>query len=235
MHIAVFGSGAGTTLRAMLRSQKSSSSFAIRLLYTDRECQFQKIAKEEKLPLIYHPWKVPRADYDREGLELLRTFSDKQQCPIDFLLLAGYMRLMSFVWLKAFEYRILNIHPADLTVLDQKGGRKYIGANAVFEALQKHEKRTRSTAILIDEQIDGGPILVSGSWVPYEGDYPVTQELASQHQEKQKAMSDWPACFAALQLIGEGRLSLQTETQEVFLDGEKLPPCGYELTFVESH
>ncbi len=226
MQVAVFGSGTGTILQAMLAAQKSAStSFSIRLLYTDRECRFQKIAAEENLPLLYHPWKAPREEYDRQGLELLHSFPFE----IDFLLLAGYMRLMSPVWLSAFKHRILNIHPADLTVLDAQGKRKYIGAEAVFAALQSGEMRTRSTAILIDEQVDGGPVLVSGAWVPYEGEYPVTQERATEHQTKQKAKSDWPACLAALQLIGEGRISLDTKTGQVFLDGKKLPNCGYAI------
>lgn len=236
MHVAVFGSGSGTILRAMLAAQKLSEQkgtcpFSIRLLYTDRECGFQKIAEEARLPLLFHPLnkqhkQLSREEYDRKGLELLKKFEEK--CPIDFLLLAGYMRLMSKVWLQAFPCKILNIHPADLTVLDEQGSRKLIGEQAVFKALKEGMKRTRTAAILIDEKVDGGPILVSGPWVPYQEGEPIDKQKADLHQEKQKAKSDWPACLAALQLIAQGRLGLNFLTREVFLDGKKLPPCGYE-------
>ncbi len=233
MHVAVFGSGTGTILRAMLAAQKSfqKPSFAIRLLYTDRECSFQKIAQEEHLPLLYHSWSplISREEHDRKGLELLRVFTHEQKCPIDFLLLAGYMRLLSKVWLQAFPYKILNIHPADLTVLDAQGNRKWIGENAVFKALQEGMRRTRTAAILIDEKVDGGPILVSGPWVDYQEGNPIDKQKAAKHQAKQKALSDWPACLAALQLIGEGRIKLNSLTRDVFLDGKKMPSCGYEL------
>lgn len=231
MHVAVFGSGSGTILRAMLAAQKKNSAFSIRLLYTDRECRFQEIAKEENLPLIYHPWKGPREVYDQRGLEFVRA----HPCPIDLLLLAGYMRLMSSAWLNAFPYRILNIHPADLTALDRQGQRRYIGVDAVRLALQSGETQTRSSAILIDETVDGGPVLVSGPWLSYTGPRPVTEELAAQHQSEQKAKSDWPACLRALELIGEGRISFKQETQELFLDGEKLPPGGEEVPSGETY
>jgi len=232
MHIAVFGSGAGTILRAMLCAQnRAPQPFTIRLLYTDRECAFQQIAKEANLPLIHNPWSktLSREHYDQRGLDLLRTFSRDMQCPIDFILLAGYMRLMSRVWLQAFPHHILNIHPADLTILDERGKRKFIGDNAVFLSLQSGMRKTRTTAILIDEQVDGGPILVSGPWVDYVGNNSVTKELAQEHQAKQKKMSDWPTCLTALQLLAEGRLELSLPALDVFCDGKKMPPGGYEL------
>ena len=232
MHVAVFGSGSGTILRAMLAAQKqdSSSPFAIRLLYTDRECRVQSIAEEEPLPLIYNPWnrEIPRREYDSRGLERLLAFSQENKCPIDFLLLAGYMRLMSSVWLSAFPFRILNIHPADLTQLDSQGKRRLVGANAVFKALEEGQPRTRTSAILVDETVDGGPVLVSGPWVPYAGDYPITPEKAASHQEMQKAKSDWPSCLAALRLIAEGRAG--RDQSQLFLDGRPLPAWGMEVT-----
>jgi phosphoribosylglycinamide formyltransferase 1 len=232
MNVAVFGSGSGMILRAMLAAQRQARQpFSIRLLYTDRECFFQKIAKEENLPLIYNPFNpaVSRENFDLIGLDLVRSYSRENPCPIDFLLLAGYMRLMSRVWLRAFPHRILNIHPGDLTVLDKEGNRKFVGDRAVFKALQNGERKTRTTAILIDEKVDGGPVLVSGPWVPYEGEDPVTKESAAKHQEKQKKVSDYPACLAALQMLAEGRFELSLPAREVFLDGRKMEPCGYEL------
>lgn len=198
MHLAIFGSGSGTILRAVLAAQKEKD-FRVKVLYTDRLCNFQKIAAEENLPLIDHRYdpSLKREEYDREGLALLSAFS--KTCPIDCILLAGYMRLLSPVWLNAYPNKILNIHPADLTT------RKYIGANAVFDALQNGETKTRSTAILINEEVDGGPIIALGPWVLYEEGYPVTKEKAARHQEKQKRLSDWPVTIQALETIGKKR------------------------------
>lgn len=232
MHVAVFGSGTGTILRAMCAAEKRERQpFAIRFLYTDRACAFHAIAKEERLPLIYNPFdpSISREEYDRKGLELLLECSRGARSPIDVLLLAGYMRLMSSVWLKAFPFRILNIHPADLAACDLNGSRKYIGDQAVYKALQAGESKTRTSVILIDEEVDGGPILVSGPWVPYQGGRPVTKEEAREHQERQKTLSDFPACLAALRLVGQGRVSLRWPKRVLFLDDQQMPVHGYEM------
>jgi len=231
MHVAAFGSGSGTIVRAMLAAQKKSeklcgtSPFAIKLLYTDRECRFQEIAKEEHLPLVYHPY-LRNTDYNQMGLELLLGTAHSEGVAIDLLLLAGYMRLLTSPWLLAFPFRILNIHPADLTICLENGRRKFIGANAVFHALQEGQTKTRTSAILIDESVDGGPILVSGPWVDYHEGYPVTKEKAARHQEKQKALSDWPACLQALELIALGRAAILPETKTILIDGIEQPRGG---------
>ena len=237
MHVAVFGSGSGTILRAILAAQKKSeqlhgrSPFAIKLLFTDRKCRFQQIAQEEKLPLIEHDHSngpIQRQEYDLKGVEHFFSFVKKENLKIDFVLLAGYMRILGNPWLKVFSNRILNVHPADLTLLDSKGKRQFTGSNSVFQALQEGQKQTRSTVILIDEKIDTGPIIVSGPWVQYQGKYPITKECAAAHQEKQKMFSDWPACFVALQLVSQGRVKLHSETKKVFIDGIEQPSQGYE-------
>lgn len=231
IRVAVFGSGTGTILRAMLSFQKRapSSPFCISLLYTDRVCGFQGIAREENIPLIHHPQDraLSRKEYDERGLALLSDFCHRENTSIDFILLAGYMRLMTEAWLNAFPRRIINIHPADLTHLDTEGNRKFIGANAVFEALVDGQARTRTCAILIDPHVDTGPILISGPWVDYQNGYPITREKALQHQDRQKKTSDWPTCLAALVLLGQQRLKCIDDA--LVLDGEKLPPGGYDI------
>ncbi len=238
MHVAVFGSGSGTILRAMLAAQKESerlygkSPFAIKLLFTDRESRFSQIAKEEKLPLIQHPFSSfikdkhasnpcnpeLRKEYDQQGVKKLFSLMEKEALSIDFLLLAGYMRILSSCWLEAFPYRILNVHPADLTHLDPRGRRKFVGDQAVLQALQNGQEKTRSTVIVIDEKADTGPIVVSGPWVEYREGYPITKESAIAHQERQKAISDWPACLCALQLISQGRVKILPGTDSLFID-----------------
>ncbi|MGC1878526.1 MAG: formyltransferase family protein [Rhabdochlamydiaceae bacterium] len=244
MHVAVFGSGSGTILRAMLAAQKKSeevygsSPFVIKLLYTDRACRFQQIASQENLPLIEHLFAdffkargiddfrdpIARKEYDQKGIELFV----KQDTPIDFLLLAGYMRILSTPWLELFSQRILNVHPADLTHLDSNGNRKFTGDHAILKALQDGQKKTRSTVILIDERTDTGPIIVSGPWVTYQGEYPVTKERAAEHQEVQKVQSDWPACLTALQLISQGRVEMVSKPNRLLIDGIEQMPNGYE-------
>ena len=222
MHVVVFGSGSGTNLEALLRAQKQTPNpkFQIKALFTDRQSRLLEIGKRECIPVVYHSFvkffkerglenyqdQTMRHQYDEEVVHLLNQCAKSFAFHIDLIVLAGYMRLLTPVLLDAFPNKILNIHPADLSVLDAQGKRLYIGIDAVYEALKQGEKQTRSSVILVDREIDAGPVLVEGPWVQYSEGYPVTRDKAQRHQMKQKALSDWPACIQAVQLIAEGKL-----------------------------
>ena len=225
MHLVVFGSGSGTNLEALLRVPQTS--FEIKALFTDRSCRFQEIGSSADIPVIYHSMIdffrkegisdfqdfSTRKKYDAENVRLIL----EQVSTVDLILLAGYMRLIYAPLLHHFKDKIINIHPADLTRLNSDGKRRYVGVNAVYDALCAGEKRTRSSVILVDEDVDSGPILVNGPWVNYEEGYPITLERARSHQTKQKLQSDWPACIEAVTAIAEGRIGLDKE-RNVFLE-----------------
>jgi hypothetical protein len=71
--------------------------------------------------------------------------------------------------------------------------------------------------------------LVSGPWAPYFEAGSVTKEKALSHQEKQKKISDWPACLTALKLLAQGRFEIDLQAKEVYLNRKKLPAGGYEM------
>ena len=218
MHVVVFGSGSGTNLEALLRAQRQHP-FEIKALFTDRECRLHEIGATANIPIIHHPfaqfshtYNSPqgslRSDYDAENARLLLTYAEHHGFFIDLIVLAGYMRLVHQPLLQQFKNKILNIHPADLTKLTATGQRRYVGAHAVRDALLAGETRTRSTVILVDEQVDNGPILVEGPWITYEEGFPITEERVRKHQEKQKTLSDWPACITAVSEISQGRIEI---------------------------
>jgi hypothetical protein len=111
---------------------------------------------------------------------------------------------------------------------DENGKRKYVGANAVFDALMNGETKTRSSVILIDENVDTGPILVSGPWLQYTEGFPVTFKRAAYHQDKQKTFSDWKVCIKAVELIAKGLLGID-EKQQVYFDNRPAGKGGYLL------
>lgn len=248
MQIAVFGSGTGTNLKALLKAQKDLSQrehtplFEVKVLFTDKLCGFQEISKRESIPLIHHSFKefskkyesnelnpyALRIAYDEENVKLLEDVRSQHQFTIDLILLAGYMRFVYPPILKRFPNKIINVHPADLTVKDTNGLRKFAGADGVLKALLHGERHTRSCVIVIDETMDTGPVLVSGPLVPYTGRHPVTAETAALHQETQKKESDWPVCIKAVELISKGKLALDKQ-KTVYCDKIKTGPCGVDL------
>ena len=87
----------------------------------------------------------PREAFDTEAAELLRQYQP------DFVVLAGYMRILSSAFIQPFAGRILNIHPADT--------HQHQGLHAYEWAFENRLPETKITVHLVDEGLDTGPVL----------------------------------------------------------------------------
>jgi phosphoribosylglycinamide formyltransferase-1 len=86
-----------------------------------------------------------RDEHDRELVAVL------QEHQVDFVCLAGYMRLLSPHFLSAYQNRILNIHPSLLPA--------FPGLDAQKQALEHGVRFSGCTVHFVDETLDGGPII----------------------------------------------------------------------------
>lgn len=151
----------------------------------------------------YSDWQARREYFKRVVQRLARWQPD-------MVMLSGFMLIVREPLLSAYKHRILNVHPADLTITDDKGRRKYTGMNAVADAIQAGETETRSTIHLVTEEVDGGPILVLSDPLAVEpGVDPRT------HQERMKWACDGPAYQKALELLAGGRVWLEEQTGRI--------------------
>ena len=99
-----------------------------------------------------------REEYDRALLALLRDEG------IDLVCLAGFMRILTSEVVRAFEGRMLNVHPSVLPA--------FPGARAPAEALAWGAKVTGVTVHLVDEEVDHGPIVLQEAVPVREDDDP---------------------------------------------------------------
>jgi phosphoribosylglycinamide formyltransferase 1 len=99
---------------------------------------------------------VDREAYDRQVVSLLREHR------IDLVCLAGYMRLLSGYFVRAFPERILNIHPSLLPA--------FPGLDAQHQAWSHGVKLAGCTVHFVDEQLDSGPILLQAAVPVLDGD-----------------------------------------------------------------
>ena len=90
--------------------------------------------------------KRSREDFDREAVEVLR------QNNVSLVVLAGFMRILSTVFLEAYPYGILNIHPALLPA--------FPGTDVHQKALDCGVKFSGCTVHFVDDALDGGPIVL---------------------------------------------------------------------------
>jgi len=80
--------------------------------------------------------------------ELIQALRDRG---VDVVCLAGFMRVLSPVFIDAFRHRILNIHPALLPA--------FPGTNGPYQAWEHGVKISGATVHMVDESLDGGPIV----------------------------------------------------------------------------
>jgi len=86
-----------------------------------------------------------REEFDREVVAILQAYQP------DYVVLAGYMRVLSPTFVRAFAGRIVNIHPADT--------HQHQGLHAYEWAFDNRLPETKITVHLVDEGLDTGPIL----------------------------------------------------------------------------
>ncbi len=148
--VAVMVSGRGTNLKVILESVAAGRCpVDVRLVISDRgDAAALDIAREAGVPHVVHvdPKKFEgREQFDAQCAELL----DRHGC--QWIVLAGYMRILSSSFVRRFRGRIINIHPSLLP--------SFAGAKAVEDALEYGVKVSGCTVHLVDEVLDGGAIL----------------------------------------------------------------------------
>jgi len=148
--IAVMASGKGSNLRAILEAARRGECPArVRLVISDREdAGALAIAREAGVPEV--AWLNPRDCADRSAFDAACA-ERIEQAGCEWIVLAGYMRILSEPFVRRFSGRIVNIHPALLPA--------FPGAHAVRDALEYGVKVTGVTVHLVNEVLDGGPIL----------------------------------------------------------------------------
>jgi phosphoribosylglycinamide formyltransferase-1 len=149
--LGILGSGKGSNCRAILESIKSGAlAVEVRIVISDVfDAPILDIAREFSVPNAYlppgrfHTRLEPQAEAD-----LLRML---REAGVEFVVLAGFMRILKSPMLEAFTRRIVNIHPSLLP--------KFPGLEAWKQALVAGEKMTGCTVHYVDEQIDHGDII----------------------------------------------------------------------------
>jgi phosphoribosylglycinamide formyltransferase 1 len=145
-------------------------------------------ARRRGLDAVYiDPRGISREEFDR------RLISTLQQKQVDLVCLAGFMRLLSPVFIRSFPQRILNIHPSLLPA--------FPGLIAQKQALEYGVKFTGCTVHIVDEKLDAGPIILQATVPVLDDDNEDSLSariLVQEHQLYSKA----------IQLVLENRIKL---------------------------
>ncbi|MDO0895480.1 MULTISPECIES: phosphoribosylglycinamide formyltransferase [Enterococcus] len=150
MRIAVFASGTGSNFTAIADAIQANEikGAQIGLVFSDKPAApvIEKARARDHETLVLEPAAfASKAAFERKLIEELQDHA------IDFIVLAGYMRIIGNTLLSAYEGRVINIHPSLLPSFPGKSG--------IADAFAYGVKVTGVTVHYVDAGIDTGPII----------------------------------------------------------------------------
>ncbi len=185
--IAVLISGNGSNLQALIDQVHKKSLGEIVLVLSDKEDAYGLVRAENAgIPAFFvDPKEYP--DRQEYHLALLRMVVEARA---DFVVLAGYLRILTKLWIDMFPGRILNIHPS---LLPLHSGKGYYGLKVHESVLAAGDKESGATVHFVDEGTDTGPILYQEKVVVAEGETAESLQkkvLEIEHRLLVKAVSE---------------------------------------------
>ncbi|XP_026414325.1 phosphoribosylglycinamide formyltransferase, chloroplastic-like [Papaver somniferum] len=152
--LAVFVSGGGSNFRSIHDAAVQGSLYGdIVVLVTNKhDCGGAEYARKNNIPVILFPQtsKVPDGLSSADLVTSLRGFE------VDFVLLAGYLKLIPVELIRAYDRSILNIHPS---LLPAFGGKGYYGMKVHKAVIASGARYSGPTVHYVDEHFDTGRIL----------------------------------------------------------------------------
>lgn len=147
-HIGVLISGRGSNLQALIDAQQRDElggEIAVVFSNVETAAGLERARRAGIATATRDHRGRPREEYDADVVALLQAHGAQLVC------LAGYMRLLSPLFIRAFPGRILNIHPALLPA--------FPGRDAQRQAVEHGVKISGATVHIVDEGLDSGPIV----------------------------------------------------------------------------
>ena len=203
--IAVLASGTGTNLQAILDGVHGEDGIEVAGVVSDKP---EARALERARSAGVETAVFPAADYeDREARDAaIGDWLGGRE--IDLIVLAGYMQLLSETFVRRFENRIVNVHPALLP--------SFPGLDAVGQALEHGVRITGVTVHFVDEGMDSGPIVLQRPLpVPASRDRAELEDAI--HRTEHALLPE------AIRLIASGRVSIDTDNPRVVRIAERAP------------
>jgi len=161
-HIAIFASGNGSNAGKIIEHFRHHLHISVALIVSDQpQAYVLKRAEEAGIP-----WAVITREELREGnllVDLLEAHN------IDFVVLAGFMRMVPKQMVERYEQKMVNIHPA---LLPSYGGKGMYGDKVHKAVIAHQEKESGITIHFVNDVYDEGAIIFQARCPVYPGDTP---------------------------------------------------------------
>ena len=152
--LAIFVSGRGSNLRAILESSALKNLVEVKAVIGDKlDCPAFEIAKKKLIPVFSVGKKEGFISFDDLSVEIKNS-------KIDLLVLAGFLKLIPENFVRTFNNKIINIHPA---LLPSFGGTGMYGMNVHRAVFESSAQVSGATVHFVDETYDTGRIIAQRS------------------------------------------------------------------------
>ena len=141
MRLGVMCSGNGTNFENIITNPICNKHEVVLMIHNTKKCGAVARAAKFGIPHV----RIPHKDEDRM-IEMFRAWN------VDLIILAGYMRVLQNP--SKFPAPIINVHPSLLP--------KYKGLHAVEQAMESGDEETGCTVHYVNEELDGGEIILQG-------------------------------------------------------------------------
>ena len=198
VNMGVLVSGGGTNLQKILDAQQGGGipNGAVRVVIASRGDAY---ALERAKKAGVEAFALCRKDYpDVESYSEALIDALKSR-GVELVVLAGFLTITGENFVRAFENRIMNVHPA---LLPAFGGKGFYGLHVHEAVLERGCKLTGATVHFAKEVCDGGPIILQKAVEVKEGDTPE----ALQRRVMEEA--EWELLPRAISLFCEGKLEV---------------------------
>lgn len=187
--LAVFVSGSGTNLQAMMDADIEPAEIVL-VFSNNPDAYALERARKRRIPVevISHKGYPSREEYEREIIKELEPYN------VELIALAGFMRILSPLFVRHYKNKIINIHPALLP--------SFPGMHAARQALDYGVKFTGCTVHFVDEGVDTGPVIQQSVVEVMEGDTEDTL-LERIHKEEYRI---YPK---AIRMVAKGKVKLK--------------------------
>ncbi len=208
-NIIVLVSGGGTNLQALINAQKNGEikNGKITCVISSKEGAYAlERAKNAGIPSVV----IPRKQYS-DSLSYSKAILaelDKQNA--DLIVLAGFMTILDACVTKAYDYKIINVHPA---LIPSFCGEGFYGLKVHEKALEYGVKVSGATIHFVNEKADAGAIILQGTVSVQNGDTPeILQKRIMENVE-------WKLLPKAVSLFCEDRITIKDGKAYVDYEG----------------
>ncbi len=205
LKIGVLVSGGGTNFQAIIDAVETGripDTEIVTLVSSNPTAYAMERAKKHDIDTIC----IRKREFATDALYQQALIQHMTSKGVDLVIMAGFMVVIGGAFIRAFENRIMNIHPS---LIPSFCGNGFYGLKVHEAVLEKGVKVTGATVHFVTEETDAGPIIMQKAVSVKEGDTPEVL------QKRVMEEAEWVILPESIKLFAQGRLKVENNRVKI--------------------